>query len=142
MIEIIYTITVSLFVIVGLIVFMKYISTAPNNYKSNYLYNKGDIVYHYDPEIERVVELKIRHRISGWTENDWEYYNCITTNYVPTIEEGIVYEPSQNEICKTKKEAEQIKRQYLRSKIAKLEEKIRKYKDICNVPTEGNKKEK
>ena len=55
----------------------------PEKLESNYKFSRGDICWFYDENDEndenddKIKKLKVRCRLSGWTYDDWEQYNCI-----------------------------------------------------------------
>jgi len=72
----------------------------------SYLYKRGDTVFHYDEECNRIRTLTIRHQMSGWDEDDWEYYNCTGVDYEDGDGDDI-WEVSQRDIFPTHEEAQQ-----------------------------------
>jgi hypothetical protein len=85
-----------------------------------YLYDNGCKVWHYDSENNRIVPLTIRHTMSGWDEDDWEYYNCIGKNYDEDGDD--IWEVSQHTIFPTKKDANDYAIKILQRKVNSSEE--------------------
>lgn len=79
---------------------------------SEYLYNKGDLVFYYDWRDDLIIKLEVRHKMSGWSMNDWEYYNCVNSD---DHREG--YEPSQKELYPTYEKANEERNRYIRGLI-------------------------
>jgi len=71
----------------------------------SYLYKCGDRVFHYDAKNDTIVSLTIRHTMSGWHRDDWEYYNCVGDNYDEDGDD--IWEVSQNDLYPTLEEAKQ-----------------------------------
>ena len=90
----------------------------PGGTDSNYLYDKGDKFFIYDIESDSVKELIVRHRISGWSADNWECYNCITTDG------GEVFEPYQRDVCKTYEEARKVQIAYHKRQIKRCNDEV------------------
>ena len=90
---------------------------------SDYKYKKGDIVYHYDTDSCEVVKLKVRHTMSGWDSDDWEYYNCTGENYDEDGDD--IWEVSQNRLFPSKVRA----MEYAVDRVQKKMEKNKRKKE-------------
>lgn len=78
--------------------------------KEDYIYKWDDIVYFYNEDDNDVVKLKIVGYLSGWSSNDWEYYECEN-------EDGYRFEISQHDLRKTYDEAKEVAISFNRKKM-------------------------
>lgn len=92
----------------------------------NYLFSSGDLVWFYDEDDDLVKRLKIRHKMSGWDECDWEYYNCIGENY--ETDGNDIYEVSQKDLFSNKDDAKLRRKKVLENLLSKKEKEVNKFK--------------
>jgi hypothetical protein len=79
----------------------------------SYYFENNDTVYYYDADYNKIRLLRIRHKMSGWCADEWEYYNCVPVEENDLQERGVI-EASQNELYKNKNDAIQQAVSYLK----------------------------
>ena len=94
----------------------------------SYLYSNGDKVWHYDARNDRLVRLTVRHTMSGWSYDDWEYYNCIGENYDEDGDD--IWEVSQHEVFATMEEANQQACKLLQHKIDSADRNVNELREM------------
>lgn len=99
----------------------------------SYLYANGDVVYHYDQHTDRIVKLNVRHAMSGWSHDDWEYYNCTGENYEEDGDD--IWEVSQHEVFPTREDANHQAIQILQRKIESFEGSAVRLKAMLSART-------
>ena len=97
-----------------------------NSGHQDYLFSNGDKVWFYDDECGVVKRLIIRNTMSGWDEDDWEYYNCIGPNY--ESDGNDIYEVSQKDLYFCKSDAELRMKKEIETLINHKEIEINKLK--------------